>query len=125
MDGLPPQTDFTTIIGRRVTMVRITKHQVDYILNDEKPTRPDAWIAIESSSLIYTDRESKAIKIDDFRTSGGLLCLLLGLTIENASRRADGGLVLNMSDGITLQVVIDTTLYEAVVLHIGDVAIVG
>ena len=125
MEGLPENTDFKALVGRRITMMRITKHLLHYILNDEKPEKPDVWIAIESESVIFTDSEGKRVEIKDFRTNGGPLCLLLGLTIEGASRRDDGGLLLEMSDGFRLEVPIDTPMYESVVLHIGDEAIIG
>jgi RHS repeat-associated protein len=67
----------------------------------------------------------KSTRIDDFRTGAGLLCLLLGLTVESASRTNNGGLVLEMSTGIRLQVGIHTSMYESVVLHIGKEAVVG
>jgi hypothetical protein len=80
---------------------------------------------VESSEVIFVDAEGKSTKINEFRTGGGLLCLLLGLTIEKASRRTDGGLALDLSTGIRLEIAIHTSMYESVVLHIGDEAIVG
>ena len=125
MNGLPKDTDFSTLLGREVTMVRIGKFQLHYFLNQDKPNRPDAWIEIESDEVIFTDAEGNSARIADFRTGAGSLCLLLGLTVEDASRREDGGLKLKMSSGIQLEVGVHTPIYESVVLHIGDKAIVG
>lgn len=124
MKGLPVKIDFSPLVGRVIDWMRLGKFQVHYFLSDEKPKKPDIWIEIESSA-IFTDSNGKSTEIDDFRAGGGLLCLLLGLTIESASRRDDGGLILNMSTGIRLEVVNDTPMYESIVLHIGEEIIVG
>lgn len=125
MDGLPTKTDFSPLLGRTIEMVRMGKYQLHYFLNHARPDKPDVWIEIESSKVIFTDSKGNATEINDFRTGGGLLCLLLGLTIKEASRREDGGLILSMSTGIRLEVAIHTSKYESVVLHIGEKHIVG
>src|SRR5258708_4596977 len=117
MDGLPIDINFDTFVGRRVTMVRVGKSFLHYILNDATPNKPDAWIEIESDQVVFTGPEGKSTQITDFRTDAGSLCLLLGLTVENASRRDDGGLILGMSSGIRLEVAVHTRMYESVVLH--------
>ena len=125
MDGLPADIDLKPIIGREVTMVRLGKFQLHYLLSDEKPTRPDAWIEIESNDLTFTDASGNATKISDFIQGAGQLCLLVGLKIEKATRKDDGGLHLNMSTGIQLDINIHTSMYESVVLHVGEDATVG
>ena len=116
--------DFAPLIGRFIEVTRISKYQVHYFLNDDKPNKPDVWIEI-GSKIIITDSDGKSTQITDWRAGGGQLCSLLGLTIENASRRNDGGLMLNMSTGVRLEVVNDTPTYESIVLHVGDKHIVG
>jgi hypothetical protein len=125
MEGLPIDITLDVFIGRKVTMVRIGQSFLHYILNDDKPNRPDAWIEIESDDLTFIDEQGRPTSINNFRTAGGLLCLPLGLTIENGSRRNDGGLLLEFSTGIRLEIAIHTSRYESVVLHTGDQAIVG
>jgi len=124
MDGLPIDTDLSPLVGRRVTEARISKHRIHYLLNDEKPEKPDISIEIESGHLILTNSSGKH-DITEFRTNGGLLSLLIGLTIETASRTDEGGLALSMEDGVRLEITIDTSKYECVVLHIGDRIVVG
>ena len=124
MQGLPEKIDFSPLIGRFIEVIRISKYQVHYFLSDNKPNRPDVWIEI-GSEIIFTDLNGRSTQINDWRAGGGQLCLLLGLTIENASRRNDGGLILNMSSGIRLEIVNDTSKYESLVLHIGEERIVG
>ena len=125
MDGLPKTTDFSPLIGRTIEMLRIGKYYAHYLFNDDKPKKPDVWIEIESSKLIFTDVHDKSTDINDFRIGGGLLCLLLGLSVKKAFRRDDGGLTLEMSDGTRLEIAIHTSTYEAVVLHIGEDVYVG
>lgn len=125
MDGLPTTTDFSPFIGRSIEMLRIGKYYVHCLFDDNKPNKPDVWIEIESSEVIFTDSDGKSTKINEFRTGGGLFCLLLGLKVENAARRNDGGLVLNMSTGVRLEVAIHASMYESVVLHMGDKTMAG
>jgi hypothetical protein len=125
MNGLPTTTDFSPFIGRTIDMMRMGKYQLHYFLNHARPDKPDVWIEIESNKLIFTDDKGRPADINDFRTGGGLLCLLLGLTIEKASRSDSGGLILGMSTGVRLEVTIHTSMYESVVLHVGDRVIVG
>jgi len=125
MQGLPKDIDLSVLDGRSISMARITKFLLHYILNDEKPEKPDAWIEIESSEVTVVDPSGQVTEIDDFRINGGPLCLLLGLRIEKAHRRDDGGLVLELSGGFRLEVGIHTSMYESIVLHIGDKAFVG
>src|SRR5208337_1927982 len=122
MQGLPKDIDLSVLDGRSISMARITKFLLHYILNDEKPEKTDAWIEIESSEVTVVDPSGQVTEIDDFRTNGGPLCLLLGLRIEKAHRRDDGGLILQLSDGFRLEVGIHTSMYESIVLHIGDQA---
>ncbi len=124
MDGLPKEIDLSPLEGRLIEVLRISKYQVHYFLNHDKPNKPDVWIEI-GGKIIFTDPDGKRTEIDDYRIDGGLLCLLLGLTIEKTSRRDDGGLLLEISNGFRLEVPIDTSMYESVVLHIGDAVIVG
>jgi len=124
MDGLPIDTDLGPLNGRLIEVLRISKYQVHYFLNDEKPNKPDVWIEI-GGKIIIINPNGKTTEIEDYRANGGLLCLLLGLTIEKAYRREDGGLVLEITDGYRLEVPIDTSMYESVVLHVGENAIVG
>jgi hypothetical protein len=124
MQGLPIGTDFGPLIGRNIEMLRITNFHAHFLLNDDKPTRPDAWIDA-ATTLIFTDADKRSTVINDKRTEGGILCLLLGLTIESASRRDDGGLLLEMSTGIKLEILNDYSNYESIILHIGEKTIVG
>jgi hypothetical protein len=124
MDGLPIDVDFGPLNGRLIEVLRISKYQVHYFLNNERPNKPDVWIEI-GGKIIIIDPDGTTTEIEDYRANGGLLCFLLGLTIEKAHRREDGGLVLEITDGYRLEVPIDTPKYESVVLHIGDKAIVG
>ncbi len=125
MEGLPKDIDLSPVIGRDIAMVRIGKLQLHYFLNQDFPAKPNVWIEIESSEVTVVDPSGQVTEIDDFRTNGGPLCLLLGLRIENAYRGDDGGLVLELSGGFRLEVGIHTSMYESIVLHIGDQAIVG
>ena len=125
MEGLPKDIDLSPVIGRDIAMVRIGKFQLHYFLNQDFPAKPNVWIEIESSEVTVVDPSGQVTEIDDFRTNGGPLCLLLGLRIEKAHRRDDGGLVLELSGGFRLEVGIHTSMYELIVLHIGDQAIVG
>jgi hypothetical protein len=43
----------------------------------------------------------------------------VGLKIENAARRTDGGLLLELTGGYRLNVGIHAPNYESIVLHIG------
>jgi hypothetical protein len=70
MQGLPIETDFGPLIGRRIEMLRITKFHTHLLLNDDKPARPDAWIAAEATT-IFTDADNKSTVIHDNRTEGG------------------------------------------------------
>lgn len=124
MDGLPLKLDFKNIIGRKIYEAHISRLWMQYLLEDESPQKPNVRIEI-GSDVIFTDSKGESIKIEDFGINGGLLCQLIGLTIENASRREDGGLNLNMSTGIKLEVINDTPMYESVVLHIGEENIAG
>jgi hypothetical protein len=124
MQGLPIGTDFGALIGRHIEMLRITNFHVHFLLNDDKPNRPDVWIDA-ATTLIFTDANKKSTVINDKRTEGGILCLLLGLTIESAFRRDDGGLQLGMSTGIKVEILNDYPNYESIILHIGEKTIVG
>jgi len=124
MDGLPKDIDLSSLNGRSIEVLRISRYQVHFFLNDDRPHKPDVWIEI-GGTIIVTDHAGNTTEIDDYRANGGLLCLLLGLTIERSSRRDDGGLRLELSDRFRLEVPIDTPMYESVVLHIGDNAIIG
>jgi len=125
MEGLPENIDLSVLVGREITLVRIGKFLLHYFLDDDFPTKPNVRIEIESSDVTVVGPSGQATEVNDFRTNGGPLCLLLGLKIERARRRDDGGLVLVLSDGFRLEVGIDTSTYESIVLHIGDQAIVG
>jgi hypothetical protein len=125
MEGLPKDIDLSPLIGREITLVRIGKFLLHYFLDDDFPAKPNVRIEIESSDVTIVELRGQVAKIDDFRTNGGPLCLLLGLRIEKAHHRDDGGLVLELSDGFKLEVGIDTSMYKSVVLHIGDQAFVG
>ena len=105
-------------------MLRITRFHAHFLLNDDKPNRPDVWIDA-ATTIIFTDPEGKRMAINDKRTEGGILCLLLGLTIESASRIDDGGLLLEMSTGIKLELMNSYQNYESIILHIGEKTIVG
>jgi len=124
MGGLPKDIDLTSLNGRSIEVLWISKYQVHFFLNDDMPHKPDVWIEI-GGTVIVTDRAGNTTEIDNYRTNGGLLCLLLGLSIGKSSRRDDGGLLLEMSDRSRLEVPIDTPMYESVVLNIGDNAIIG
>ena len=124
MKGLPSAVNLTPLIGRFIEVLRISKYQVHYFLNDDKPNGPDVWIEI-GGTITYTDDAGKTTDINDFRMNGGLLCLLLGLKVEDAFRLQDGGLGLKLATGIRLEVPIETPMYESVVLHIGAETIVG
>jgi hypothetical protein len=124
MQGLPSDTDFQALIGRHIEMLRITNFHAHFLLNDDKPNRPDVWIDA-ATTLIFTDADKQSTVINDKRTEGGILCLLLGLTIESASRRDDGGLLLGMSTGIRVEILNDYPNYESIILHIGEKTIVG
>jgi Family of unknown function (DUF6188) len=125
MEGLPKDIDLSPLIGHEITLVRIGKFLLHYFLDDDFPGKPNIRIEIESSDVTIVDPSGQVTEIDDFRTNGGPLCLLLGLRIEKAHRRDDGGLVLELSEGFKLEVGIDTSMYESIVLHIGDKAFVG
>jgi hypothetical protein len=122
MQGLPIDTNFGALIGRNIEMLRITNFHAHLLLNDDNPNRPDVWIDA-ATTLIYADKQSTVI--NDKRTEGGILCLLLGLTIESASRGDDGKLLLGMSTGIKVEILNDYQNYESIDLHIGDKTIVG
>jgi len=125
MEGLPRDINLSALIGGEITLVRIGKFLLHYFLDDDFPAKPNVRIEIESSDVTIVDPSGQVTQIDDFRTNGGPLCLLLGLRIEKAHRRDDGGLILELSDGFNLEVGIDTSMYGSIVLHIGDQAIVG
>ena len=63
--------------------------------------------------------------MESFPKAGSALSQLVGLKIEKASRRSDGGLLLELTDGYRLEVGIHAPNYESVVLHIGTESIVG
>lgn len=124
MQGLPLGMDFTPLMNRYIEMLRITKFHVHFLLNDDKPKRRDVWIDA-ATTLIFTETNKKSIIITDLRTEGGVLCRLLGLTIEKASRRDDGGLLLELSTGVRLEVLNDYPNYESVIIHVGKDVFVG
>jgi hypothetical protein len=70
MQGLPIETDFKPLIGRCIEMLRITKCHTHLLLNDDKPTRPDVWIAAEATTIV-TDSDNNSTVIHDNRTEGG------------------------------------------------------
>src|SRR5262249_33993444 len=111
MMGLPADTDFSAFIGREVTIVRMGKFLLHYFLREDKPTKPDAWLEIESNKLMYTDASGKPTAISDFKTNAGLLCGLLGLEIKGMTRLDDGGLRLEMSSGERLDIGIHASNY--------------
>jgi len=122
-NGLPFNADFDPLVGRKFTTVHIGKFWLQYL--SEEPEKLDIAIGIEGA-VIFTESGGKTTRIEDFAIGGGLLCQLIGLTIEKASRREeDGGLILDMSAGIRLEVVNEYPQYEAVTIHIGDNVIVG
>src|SRR3989344_5033275 len=112
MDGLPKDVDLRPLFGRRIDVVSISKFIVNIYLDDAKPIAPDILIAIESDKVLFTASDGKSTEISDFRTGGGLFCHLLGLTIKNASRRNDGGLILDMSDSSRVEIAVHTPMYE-------------
>jgi len=124
MKGLRTDIDLSPLQGRRITMLRMSKHSLHYLFDDPSQGEAKIWIEIEGE-IIFTGADGVATNIDDFRSNGALLALPLGLDIGSASRSSDGGLLLKMSTGISLQVVVHSSMYESIVLHIGGDNIVG
>ena len=104
-------------------MVQIGKFQLHYFLSEDRP-KPDVWFEIESSDVTITSY-GNSTKVESFPKSGGQLCELVGLKVEKASRRIDGGLLLELTGGYRLDVGIHAPNYESIVLHIGTDSIVG
>ena len=119
MDGLPKNVDLSFLVGREVSTVRIGKFQAHYFFNEEAG-KPNVWIEIESNDITVSGQ-----KISDFKSDADELCALIGLKIEKAQRRDDGGLILEFAGGPRLEVGIHSPKFESVVLHIGSDTIVG
>jgi hypothetical protein len=119
MDGLPKTVDLSFLVDWEVSVVRIGKFQAHYFFSEDRP-KPDLWIEIESTDVTVSGQ-----KISDFRSDASELCSLIGLKVEKAERRDDGGLTLEFEGGGKLEVGIHTPQYESVVLHIGTDSIVG
>ena len=122
MQGLPKTIDLTPLVWREIQEISAHKFGAQLSFDIENPR---ISIGIESSEVIFTDSNGIATKIDDLRTKGGVLLLLLGLTVESATRREDGGLTLDMSSSIRVEVINDSPMYEVLQLQIGDNLIVG
>ena len=105
-------------------MVRIGKFQLHYFFSEED-NKPSVWLQIESSDVTVVNPQGISTKADNFSKAGGPLCLLIGLTVDKASRRDDGGLVLELSGGSRLEIGIHSPKYESIVLHIGSESVVG
>jgi len=124
MKGLPKDIILEPLLGRNVQGVEIGKFYLHLLLDNSNREKLLIKIETESDDILFFDSKGKHA-VSDFRTQGGLICLLLGLTIENASRRDDGGLILSFSTDIRLEIGIHAPNYESIVLHIGEEVLVG
>lgn len=122
MQGLPKTIDLTPLIGCRIQGISIHKFGVQLLFDDKDPS---LRISIESDVIFSDPQGQVTFSHDEFPKSGSSLWRLIDLTVEKAARRDDGGLVLNMSSDIRLEILNNSPVYEAFQIYLGKDIIVG
>jgi hypothetical protein len=127
MQGLPQNINLDPLIDRTIESLTISRHSVVIFLGEAQSEKTQIKVKIETESdeILFVDSAGISHNINNFQVEGGFLCHTLGLTIQNAIRRNDGGLIITLSTGVRLEIGIHISNYESIVLHIGEEVIVG
>ena len=100
--------DLAILVGKKIFFLGISRFGGGWFNLEEN----DSKIRISfDGELYFTNAKGKEICIEDMQTQGGLLCSLLGLTIEEVQpiktgpEYAASQLILTMTGGVRLQII--------------------
>jgi|GEM_PF-2125241 len=111
MNGLPPEVDLSPLQGREVIQLCFGLH--DFEIRFDK----DARIMVEGDS-IFRRSGTRPKRIRKYWRFASELSVVLGYTVSTVSRRDDGGLLLQFSNRIELQLLNDSENYESFHLYL-------
>jgi hypothetical protein len=117
MNGLPEQADLSSLVGQQIDQIRFSKWSVQLLFSG--PIR----IVIESSVCLSGD--TCLLRTEDYLTEATAICQLIGSTVTSAERTSGGGLALQMSSGVRIDIENSNTCYESFQVHLGDEVLVA
>lgn len=118
MNGLPPDSNLTPLVGCVADQLRFGRHQVQVLLGST------AVIASEARIKLETPRGAE-VETDDYAGVASQLCELLGVPISAAERTEGGGLRVSFETGHVLTFHVDSGGFESFQVRIGKETIVG
>jgi hypothetical protein len=119
MYSLPKDTDLSFLIKKQLHQVCIGSN--DLILNFDGG---EVRISI-ISECIFHDNSGEAILIDRYPANASVVCQLLGSTVMKQMRARGGkALLLEFSNGQSLEIIDDSDQYESFQIKHGDRLIV-
>jgi hypothetical protein len=112
MDGLTEGIDLTPFVGRQLGAARFGVVVIAFLFDGSE--------VVVESDIALTSADGSSKVISDFRASATDLCQLVGQEVIGAERTPNGGLLMQMSSGMSVEFRNSNTRHESFQLNIGN-----